>query len=194
MRISNEHSCSPATNTKTRVASQQTDNGFAATLASVESSDSESDGPPPEFSAATYRLFAAIDLQRGDTEHAALHLRQVPNAREAGIPLHPSGVLSEIGRWDYTDAAAALPETGQFDTASGQGAHNFIPYNVAGDQPAAEDCAPTETAATDAATTAAADTTTVDRLRGRFAALGAGSSDELSARQLRVGIEELLDV
>ena len=44
---------------------------------------------PPELSAATYRLFAAIDLERGDTEHAALFLAWSPDAREAGIPLHP---------------------------------------------------------------------------------------------------------
>ncbi len=197
MRVTNDHSCSPAANTKTRVASQQTDNGFASTLASaVESGDDgESNSRPPEFSAATYRLFAAIDLERGDTEHAALHLSRVADAREAGIPLHPSGVLSELGRWDYTEGAAALPETGVFDTASGQGEHNFIPYNVTGgDEPAAEDCAPTETAAAADATTQVASETTVDRLRGRFATLGAASSDELRNRQLRAGIEELLDV
>lgn len=196
VRITNEHPCSPAANTKTRVSSQQTDNGFASTLASaVESSDGESDGPPPEFSAATYRLFAAIDLERGDTKHAALHLSRVADAREAGIPLHPSGVLSEIGRWDYTEAAAALPETGRFDTASGQGAHHFIPYNVTGDdEPAAEDCAPTATAAAADATVEVANATSVDRLRGRFATLGAASSEELRNRQLRAGIEDLLDV
>jgi len=189
VRITNDHPCSPAANTRSRVASQESDKGFAATLASaVQASDTEDDSPPPEFSAATYRLFAAIDLARGDTEHADFHLSRVPDAREAGLPLHPSGVLSEVGRWDYNEAAAALPQTGRFDTATGQGVQSFIPYNATGgDETAGQDCAPTESAATD---TTAADATAVDRVRGRFAP----SADELAARYLRAGIEDLSDV
>ena len=192
MRITNDHPCTPTAATRTRAAaSEATDKGFAATLSSaVEASETESDGPAPEFSAATYRLFAAVDLERGDTDHAALHLSRVPDAREAGIPLHPSGVLSEIGRWDYTEAAAALPETGRFDTATGQGLRTFIPYNTTGETPGAEtpageECGPTETAAADAANAAS--------IRGRAGTRGAAST-ELVERQIRAGIAELLEV
>ena len=132
MRIGADHSYSSTTNSRGRVASQQTNQGFADTLASAaEASGSETNSHPPELSAATYRLFAAIDLERGDTEHAALHLSRVADAREAGLPLHPSGVLSELGRWDYTEAAAALPETGRLDSLSGQGVLRFTSYGPA---------------------------------------------------------------
>jgi hypothetical protein len=191
VRITNDHPCTPTTATRTRTpAADANDTPFATTLASaVEASDGETNARPPELSAATYRLFAAIDLERGDTEHAALHLSRVPDAREAGVPLHPSGVLSEIGRWDYTRAAAALPETGRFlDTArSGQGEHNFIPYDATGgDDPASEDCGPAESAATDTATTAT--------IRGRFAPRGAATDTELTERRIRAGIAGLFDV
>ena len=130
MRIGADHSYSLTTNSRGRVASQQTNQGFAGTLASAAEA-SGSDTHPPEFSAATYRLFAAIDLERGDTKHAALHLSMVADAREAGVPIHPSGVLSELGRWDYTEAAAALPETGRFNSRSGQGVLRFTSYRPA---------------------------------------------------------------
>ena len=186
MRIQSEHSCAPATDGRSRIASSRSDNGFADTLASaVQSSDTGSDGgsPPPELSAATYRLFAAIDLERGDTEHAALHLGRVADAREAGLPLQPSGLVSNVGRWDYTQAAAALPETGRFDTASGQGQATFIPYDATGGQRATSGCDPTETAAADA----------LDRLRQ--AAASTTSTRDASAPPivLRTGIEELLE-
>jgi hypothetical protein len=130
MRIGADHSYSSTTNSRGRVASQQTNQGFAGTLASAAEA-SGSGIHPPELSAATYRLFAAIDLERGDTKHAALHLSRVADAREAGLPIHPSGVLSELGRWDYTEAAAALPETGRFDSLSGQGVLRFTSYRPA---------------------------------------------------------------
>jgi hypothetical protein len=148
MRISSDHSCTSATETRKRVASSsQSDNGFAQALASaVESNDEESpsSGSKPEFSAATYRLFAAVATERGDEAHASLFRARAADAREAGIPLHPAGVLSETGRWDYTAEAAAIPETGHFDTASGQGSATFIPYNTTRDTDTAgqpEDCA-----------------------------------------------------
>ncbi len=151
MRIGCEHTISTTTDARTRVASQQRDGGFADTLASaLEASDGDRSGPEPELSAATYRLFAAIDLERGDTKHAALHLSRVPAAREAGIPPHPTGLLSETGRWDYTPAAAALPETGRYDSGSGQGLRTFIPYNTWEEQPVPPECAD-ETATADAA-------------------------------------------
>jgi hypothetical protein len=189
VRITTDHSCSPTTNNRSRIASPQADQGFADTLASaVEASEGDggNDGPAPELSAATYRLFAAINLERGDTEHAALHLSRVPDAREAGLPLHPTGLLSEIGRWDYTEAAAALPETGRFDSATGQGEATFIPYNAKRVKPASDDCAPVETAATDAANAAA-----IDRLHGLAASTRNAQAPRLA---LRDGIEELLDV
>jgi hypothetical protein len=193
MRIESNHSCPSTTNNRSRVASSQTDNGFADQLASaVDASDSDTDTAtdtrPPELSAATYRLFAAIDLERGDTLHAALHLSQVPDAREAGLPLHPAGLLSGIGRWDYTEEAAALPETGRFDTASGQGEATFIPYNARPAQPAAaSECDPAETAGADATTE-----TAIDRLR---AAASTASTRNIAAPDiaLRAGIEELLE-
>lgn len=148
MRIGSDHSCSSASETRRRVASSQTDNGFASALASaVESGDEESSGPKPELSAATYRLFAAVATERGDTAHADLFRSRASDAREAGIPLHPSGVLSDTGRWDYTEAAAAIPETGHFDTATGQGVRTFIPYNTTRDAEAPADCDPTSEAA-----------------------------------------------
>jgi hypothetical protein len=152
VRIGCEHAISNTTNARTRVAPQQSDGGFADTLASaLEATDGDSSGPEPELSAATYRLFAAIDLERGDTKHAALHLSRVPEAREAGIPLHPNGLLSETGRWDYTPAAAALSETGHYDSGIGQGLRTFIPYNTFEEQPVPPDCTgETATASSDA--------------------------------------------
>ena len=193
MRIQSDHPCSSATNARGRVASQQIANGFADTLASAAAaSDTETTTHPPELSAATYRLFAAIELARGDTAHAALHLSRVPDAREAGIPLHPAGVLSEIGRWDYTEAAAALPQTGRFDTATGQGEHTFIPYNTLAERPATGNRAPTEAATTDAAATTS--DSTVDRLRGHFATLAASARSAQAPRiEVRAAIEALLD-
>lgn len=156
MRIGCDHSTSPTTqNTRSRAnATTAASEAFADTLASaVDATASEVDeSRPPELSAATYRLFAAIDLERGDTEHAQGFLDRVPYSREAGLPLHRAGALSETGRWDYTPAAAALPETGIFDTASGQGLPDFLPYNT-GETPSAGDCAG-EVASTDAATEA----------------------------------------
>jgi len=167
VRIQSDHSCSSATETRKRVASSQTDNGFAQALASaVESGDEEtSSGSKPEFSAATYRLFAAIATERGDDAHAELFRARATEAREAGIPLHPAGLLSETGRWDYTEAAAAIPETGRFDTASGQGSATFIPYNTTGDDDVAEtpeDCDP---AAASIETAGAAANEALERLR-----------------------------
>ncbi|MCC6850341.1 MAG: hypothetical protein IT294_17770 [Deltaproteobacteria bacterium] len=137
MRIGFDHSCSSATETRRRVAAPQTGHGFAGALASaVEGGDdaSSSGGRKPELSAATYRLFAAVAAERGDTAHAEHFRARAVDAREAGIPLHPSGVLSDTGRWDYTEAAAAIPETGHFDTATGQGMRTFIPYNTTRDR------------------------------------------------------------
>jgi hypothetical protein len=170
MRIGCDHSVSSAPNARSRVASSASDNGFADTLASaVDAADTESDARPPELSAATYRLFAAIDLERGDTKHADLHLSRVPDAREAGIPLEPTGLLSDVGRWDYTEAAAALPQTGKFDTATGQGERSFIPYNARPDTPTPADCSGEPTT-----TTVASDNDVVNRLRDAVANLGGG--------------------
>lgn len=149
MRIGSDHACSPTSAARTRAASSRSDAGFADALATVQSGHTASGGSPPELSAATYRLFAAVALERGDTNAAARYLAKVPDAREAGLPVVPSGVLAENGRWDYTTAAAALPETGVFDTASGQGARSFAPYAMPQSTPSADDCAPTETAAAD---------------------------------------------
>jgi hypothetical protein len=166
MRIGCDHSVASTTSSERRVAVQQRDAGFADTLASAVEADTDTDARPPELSAATYRLFAAIDLERGDTKHAELHLSRVPDAREAGIPLQPAGVLSDVGRWDYTEAAAALPETGKFDSATGQGVGAFIPYNARPDAPKPGDCTgePTTTAT-------ASDDDVVGRLRGAVADL-----------------------
>ncbi len=173
MRIGSDHSCSSATETRKRVATSQTDNGFAQALASaVESGDEESTGPKPELSAATYRLFAAAAIERGDETHANLFRARAADAREAGIPLHPTGLLSETGRWDYTEDAAAIPETGHFDTASGQGTATFIPYDTtrgAGETPEPDDCAP---AAEGTEVAAAPVSDVVDRLRIQVADLG----------------------
>jgi hypothetical protein len=190
VRVTSDHPCSSPTNTRSRVASHQTDGAFADTLASaVEASESDAPAHPPELSAATYRLFAAIDLERGDTKHAALHLSRVPDAREAGVPLQPTGLLSDVGRWDYTEAAAALPETGRFDTASGQGERTFIPYNARTVPAPADDCAPSETAAAPTTPTDEA----VDRLRGRLAPSGSPTRDQgTQPVELRAGIEALL--
>jgi hypothetical protein len=178
------HSTSTTTS-RSRTASQRSEStGFADTLASaVESSESGSGSSrPPGLSAATYRLFAAVALERGDVETAARHLSRVPDAREAGLPVQPSGVLSESGRWDYTEAAAALPETGRFDSANGQGRLQFIPYNTYADAdtPPAEDCAG-ETAAT---TDAPPAPTEAPRVRG----------GERGERGLRLALREAFDL
>lgn len=138
MRIASDHQASSTNTARSRTASRQSDSGFGNTLASaLGATGDEKTGPPPELSAATYRLFAAINLERGDTAHAARHLARVADAREAGLPVHPSGALAENGRWDYTAAAAALPETGIFESTSGQGKLRFTAY-----RPNDDDAAP----------------------------------------------------
>jgi hypothetical protein len=130
VRVTNNHSCSSATETKKSVAQAHSSNGFAEALSSATASDDDGNTRKPELSAATYRLFAAVATERGDTTHANLFRTRAAAAQEAGIPLHPSGVLSETGRWDYNEKAAKIPETGHFDTATGQGLRTFIPYNA----------------------------------------------------------------
>lgn len=175
MRIGTDHhACSFASDTRRSAASSRGDSGFADVLASAAdasdqtASDSATSGADPELSAATYRLFAAVATDRGDTAHANLFSARAADAREAGLPLHPAGVLSDTGRWDYTPAAAAIPETGHFDTASGQGTASFIPYNTL-ETPASTGCDPaTETAA---ATTGSetASSNVVDRIHTEVA-------------------------
>lgn len=145
MRIGTDHARSSMPTTESRVGSTRSDSGFADALTTaVASPATSSGGSPPELSAATYRLMASVFLERGDTAAAARYLAKVPDAREAGLPAVPSGVLAENGRWDYTAAAAALPETGVFDTASGQGARTFEPYAMPQSTPAVDDRASTE--------------------------------------------------
>jgi hypothetical protein len=147
MRIGTDHAGSPTQTTRNRISSARAESGFADTLATAVESDATSGtGSPPELSAATYRLFASVFLERGDTERAAAYLAKVPDAREAGLPVVPSGVLAENGRWDYTTGAAALTETGIFDSANGQGARTFEPYVMPQSTPAAADRTPTESA------------------------------------------------
>ena len=191
MRIGPDHGCSPTSATRGRATSSRSDAGFAdelATATAVESEATSSGGSPPELSAATYRLFASVFAERGDTEAAARYLAKVPDAREAGLPVVPSGVLAENGRWDYNSAAAALPETGIFDTASGQGARTFEPYVMPQSTPSAEDCAPTETAAADATPAAAA---TADDLAERLRRRG-GAEVTTTASALRTSVEAAL--
>jgi hypothetical protein len=174
VRIGSDHSCSSPTETRRTVASSRSDNGFAEALASAAettgttASDTEASGPAPELSAATYRLFAAVAIDRGDDAHAELFRARAADAREAGLPLHPAGVLSDTGRWDYTEEAAAIPETGHFDSASGQGERTFIPYNT-GHVPAPTGCDPAADAAAAATAGDATDAPVVDRLHPRFA-------------------------
>lgn len=130
MRIGFAQTNGPATETQRRSAPAATNSGFADVLTSVARHDSET-GPEPELSSATYRLFAAIAAERGDTTHATHFRERAAQAREAGVPLHPSGVLAENGRWDYTPAAALVPETGRFDSRSGQGVLRFTSYGPA---------------------------------------------------------------
>jgi hypothetical protein len=113
-----------------RSTSSATSNGFADVLTAATREGSGT-GPEPELSSATYRLFAAIAAERGDAAHATHFRNRAAEAREAGLPLHPSGVLAENGRWDYTPAAAAIPETGRFDSRSGQGVLRFTSYGPA---------------------------------------------------------------
>ena len=148
MRIGTDHARPSTPAAQSRVASTRSDTGFADALTTaVASPATSSGGSPPELSAATYRLFASVFMERGDTEAAARYLAKVPDAREAGLPVVPSGVLAENGRWDYNSAAAALPETGIFDTASGQGTRTFDPYVMPQSTAESHDCPPTETAA-----------------------------------------------
>lgn len=148
MRIGSDHTTSPTAANRGRTTSSRSDSGFADTLnTAVASEATSSGGSPPELSAATYRLFASVFMERGDGEAAARYLAKVPDAREAGLPVVPSGVLAENGRWDYNSAAAALPETGIFDSASGQGARTFDPYVMPQSTPEPDECPPTETAA-----------------------------------------------
>ena len=190
MRIGCDHSVSSTSPSDRRSVAQQREAGFADTLASaVDAAGTETNARPPELSAATYRLFAAIDLERGDTKHAELHLSRVPDAREAGIPLEPAGLLSDVGRWDYTEAAAALPQTGKFDTATGQGVRSFIPYNARPDAPASSGCTGEPTT-----TTAVSDGDLVDRLRGAVADLENGTRGGRDTRtQSAAAVAALLD-
>lgn len=144
MRIGTDHARSSTPMTQGRVAATRSDSGFADALTTAVASPAASSGSPPELSAATYRLMASVFLERGDTDAAARYLAKVPDAREAGLPAVPSGVLADNGRWDYTPAAAALPETGVFDTASGQGARTFEPYAMPQSTPAVDDRAARE--------------------------------------------------
>jgi hypothetical protein len=114
-------------------------------------------------------------MERGDGEAAARYLAKVPDAREPGLPVVPSGVLAENGRWDYTSAAAALPETGVFDTASGQGARAFDPYVMPQSTP------PAERAATRAPATPA---DLAERLRYR-----GGAATTSTASAMRADVE-----
>jgi hypothetical protein len=183
MRIGCDPSVSSTATPRHRVASPSSDNAFADTLASaVESADSRNDAPEPELSAATYRLFAAIDLERGDTKHAELHLSRVPDAREAGLPRVPTGLLSDVGRWDYTEAAAALPETGKFDTATGQGVRTFVPYNARPDAAVPTECAAENTTARASDTAATSSDDLVARRRGSVAGLAAVTRGDGSTR------------
>jgi hypothetical protein len=134
VRIGPDHPYPSASETRRRLAAPSATTGFADALTSAAetgaAASAGSHGHEPELSAATYRLFAAVALERGDTAHADHFRARAADAREAGLPLHPSGVLAENGRWDYTSAAAAIPETGRFDTASGQGTAAFVPYDT----------------------------------------------------------------
>ncbi len=178
MRIGTEHACSQATETRRSVASSQSDSGFAEALASASEASDATDtaasadstsGPDPELSSATYRFFAAVAIERGDTAHANLFSARAADAREAGLPLHPAGVLSDTGRWDYTSAAAAIPETGHFDTASGQGTASFIPYNTVDAPASVTGCDPaTDTAAATSGSDAASNSV-VDRIHTQVA-------------------------
>ncbi len=185
MRIGTDHARSSTPPTHSRVASSRSDTGFADTLTTaVESGATAGRGSPPELSAATYRLFASVFLERGDTEAAARYLAKVPDAREAGLPVVPSGVLAENGRWDYTPAAAALSETGVFDTGTGQGARTFEPYVMPQSTPAGADRAPTE-AGRPAPPTAAPDL--AERLRRR-----GGAEVTTTASAFRTSVEAAL--
>lgn len=132
MRIGFNQTNGSVTETRRRSTPPATNTGFAGVLTAVAREDNET-GPEPELSSATYRLFAAIAAERGDTAHATHFRDRAAQAREAGLPLHPSGVLAESGRWDYTPAAALIPETGRFDSRSGQGALRFTSYGPADD-------------------------------------------------------------
>ncbi len=153
MRVTNQQSFLPPTETRKSTHQTASRNAFADALDSATASDDGGRGKP-ELSAATYRLFASVAVERGDTVHANLFRARAAAATEAGIPLQPSGFLSENGRWDYTEAASKIPETGHFDTATGQGMRSFVPYKN-GAKTAATTTAIAQ-AATDATTTARA--------------------------------------
>lgn len=176
MRIGSDHATSPTAANRSRTTSSRSDNRFADTLnTAVASEATSSGGSPPELSAATYRLFASVFMDRGDSEAAARYLAKVPDAREPGLPVVPSGVLAENGRWDYTSGAAALPETGIFDTASGQGERTFDPYVMPQSTPPAETAAPR---------TPATPSDLAERLRYR-----GGAATTASASAVRANVE-----
>lgn len=184
MRIGSDHATSPTTTNRSRTASARSDSGFADTLnTAVASKATSNGGSPPELSAATYRLFASVFMERGDEEAAARYLAKVPDAREAGLPVVPSGVLAENGRWDYTSAAAALPETGIFDSATGQGTRTFDPYVMPQSTPEPDDRSPTETAA-GSTRTPATPADLAERLRYR-----GGAATTSSASAVRASVE-----
>lgn len=187
MRIGSDHATSGTAANRSRTTSARSDNGFADTLnTAVASEATSSGGSPPELSAATYRLFASVFMERGDAEAAARYLAKVPDAREAGLPVVPSGVLAENGRWDYNSAAAALPETGVFDSASGQGARTFEPYVMPQSTPEPDECPPTETTG-GTTRTPATDADLADRLRYR-----GGAATTSSASAVRASVESAL--
>ncbi len=179
MRIVSDHSSSSATATQRLAASLQTDNGFADSLASAVETNDQTNRARPELSAATYRLFAAVAIERGDTAHADLFRARAAAAGEAGLPLRPSGVLSDNGRWDYNEAAAAIPETGTFPTGTGQGVSVFVPYTNAVASPNPTRSAPT-TVATAPNDAAGADAGA--RLRGQVAGLSDAIRGSRTAR------------
>lgn len=184
MRIGTDHTRPSTPAAQSRVASSRSDTGFADSLTTAVASEaSSSGGSPPELSAATYRLMASVFMERGDGEAAARYLAKVPDAREAGLPAVPSGVLAENGRWDYNSAAAALPETGIFDSASGQGARSFDPYVMPQTTPAPDECPPTETAA-GTTRTPATPSDLADRLRYR-----GGAATTSAASAVRAAVE-----
>lgn len=61
----------------------------------------------PEFSAATYRLFALDAFKKGKFDRECFYLQQAVNAVEPGLPYQKSGSLSQDCRWDYNAEVAA---------------------------------------------------------------------------------------
>jgi hypothetical protein len=184
MRIGSDHATSPTAASRSRTTSSRSGGGFADTLnTAVASKATSSGGSPPELSASTYRLFASVFMERGDSEAAARYLAKVPDAREAGLPVVPTGVLAENGRWDYNSAAAALPETGVFDSATGQGARTFDPYVMPQSTPEPDGRRPTETAA-GTTRTPATPADLAERLRYR-----GGAATTSTASAVRASVE-----